>query len=87
MTHKEWPRPEGLRDYERQEMIQYVEGYILALNDVLQDLAEVHAPNLTPEGVKAAIRAKIQDSLRQARASLRLWKGTDEQTSTGTTTN
>lgn len=75
----------------RLQQIQYVEGYILACNDVLRDLGEVAPDQLALSDAEwlmvMRIRSKVTDSLRQARSSLRLWKGldTDEQASTDPT--
>ena len=77
MSHKKWVPVTGERETAlRQEMIQYVEGYILACNDVLEDLDEVLSIHDTEEMVFFAgqIRRRIQDGLRQARKSLRQWK-------------
>ena len=72
-------------------MVQYVEGYILACNDVLEDLHEIAPDQQALSDVEwlmiCRIRHKVQSSLRHARRSLRLWKGLDanEQSSTDST--
>lgn len=81
--HHEWvPIPDTRTPEERArirgEMVQYVEGYILACNDVLEDLREIQAGGTPCTVTMGQIRDKVQKSLREARASLRMWKGTDD---------
>lgn len=95
MGHKRWIPPTGEREQElREQMVQYVEGYILACEDVLRDIGDIMLTSANankPEvlNVVQRINVEVQDSLRQARQSLRLWKGTstDEQKASDTTAN
>lgn len=90
--HRKWRKPEGERELElRLQMVQYVEGYILACEDVLRDLdaMETMPREINSRSFAEEIRAKVQDSRRQARQSLRLWKGlsTDEPEGVNTQTD
>lgn len=78
----------------RLQMVQYVEGYILACEDVLRDIDEIVATSASANNKEALsivqrIAVKVQESRTQARTSLRLWKGltTNEQEAANTQTD
>lgn len=86
--HVKWTlgKDEAAKARLRDLMVAYTEGYILALNDVRRDLDEIDLKLRVFDSDDAAhlrreIQAKVSVSLKEARASLRMWRGQqDEQT-------
>jgi hypothetical protein len=57
-------------------MARYVEGYILACEDVLSDLTEIMAGGDQSVGrVAEKVEHAVRKSLREARGTLEMWNG------------